>query len=114
MTLTTKGTIMQMTLKEAVEAGYAELLVDGWHGIWIGNEFMSRHSPWQEDGGWDGWSYEDEKIILDGPDNWLYGEVWDEILTNAILENYTTGINYRLYQDDSLYMVRSDITICED
>lgn len=80
-------------------------------GIWVGNLFMHGHGIGP---GWTGWNDEDEEIILEGPDDWRYHEVWDEIVANAEWTDNATGHKYRLYQDDDLWMIRADVELCDD
>lgn len=80
-----------------------ELLLDDNRGIYIPQNFAQefRMRDW-------GVSREQERILLDGPDNEAYWDVWNEVLMDA--ETRHQGHKWTLHQDGALWMVRDDMT----
>ena len=48
------------------------------------------------------------EILMDGPTNELYWEVWDEVLNNATVKDKKTGIVYTVYQREDLWLLPLD------
>jgi len=76
-----------------------ECILDGARGIYIPQAFAECYDmkEWKV-------SEEDEKILMDGPDNDLYWETWDDVIREA---EYTDedGIVWSLWQDGDLFAV---------
>lgn len=101
---------MLFTLNEARRNGFAEFLVDEYEGVYIGQQFIHAVMAWE---GWTGWTDEDEEILLEGPGDWRYDEVWEEVLANAEYTDAASGKKWKLRMDCDLWMIREDVEICE-
>lgn len=82
------------------EFALMECILDGARGIYIPQAFAQNFDVKE----W-GIGEEDEKILLDGPDNELYWEVWDDVVRNAVYDDPQTGTLWNLYQDGDLFAV---------
>ena len=74
-------------------------ILDGCHGIYIPQQFVTTFTGWQ------GISLEDETICAAGPDHEYYWDAWDAILSRA---TYTdeNGQEWFLWQDGDLFACR--------
>lgn len=77
-----------------------QLLIDGHHGIYVPQVFAETvkreyvKNVSQSD--WD--------ILLAGPDHEHYWDTWADVLDNAELISKFGNDNYRLWQDDDLFI----------
>lgn len=80
----------------------AELLLDENRGIYIPQVFAKECHFWE--------CFDDEQkdILLSGPENELYWDVWTEVLDNAFLIH--NGKKWTLYQDGDLWAIPEEIT----
>lgn len=85
-------------------------LIDNHHGVYIPQLFAEYN---RAEGNW--WkmfnlpvdTHEDafQADLLAGPDNEHYWDAWTTVLDTAWYEDPETGLVWRLYQDDDLFMV---------
>jgi hypothetical protein len=78
------------------------LLVDSAAGIYVPQSFAESHqmNEW-------GVSEEDESILMAGPEEEDYWDVWEEIVSAAIYED-SDGMKWTLHQDGDLWAIRED------
>jgi hypothetical protein len=101
------GGLEMMTFQEAGERGYIDCIVDGHHGIYVPQQFAKR---FQEQAGLDG---DDLAILLDGPDNKHYWDVWGDVLDNGTVTDRSGNV-YSLYQDDDLFAIDVSVELDPD
>lgn len=81
-----------------------KVIVDGSRGIYVPLKFIVSFD-------WAGWGVTEDQldVISDGPEGEDYWEAWEEVLRDA---QYTDedGMKWTLYHDDSLFVVREDMT----
>lgn len=79
----------------------AELLLDGNRGIYIPQQFAQHYSQYITNKDELAESLND---LLEGPENELYWESWEDVLDNAKLKDYKDR-DCILYQDQDLWLI---------
>lgn len=75
-----------------------DCIVDGSHGIYVPKYFAEVYGCYLDE--------TDKNILLAGPENEYYWEVWDNILDTFEVE--LDGIKYSLFQDQDVFLVSKD------
>lgn len=75
-----------------------QLILDSNRGIYIPQKFAENFcmTAWHIND-------DDRDVLLAGPDNEFYWEVWEDVLNYAYTEQF--GERWTLYQDDDLFVV---------
>ena len=84
-----------------------ELLIDGNQGIYIPQQFAKQYGQFMLKAG----LKEEMQILLNGPDDDLYWQVWDEVIDS--LEISIGGIKHTLYENGDLWLIAEDEEIPE-
>ena len=70
-----------------MEIKHFDLVIDGYHGIYIPQIFAQRFPEWLSD--------EEREVLIAGPEGDEYWEVWDDV-------------SFREYEDQSVYLGEAD------
>ena len=92
--------------KTSADPTLVECILDGARGIYLPQDFAEMYSPedWNCEEVTDAWD-----ILLEGPDNELYWEAWDEVLSTAFV--IRKDGRWTLFQDMDLFIVHDDYCI---